>query len=90
MKDRAQAGAVQEAQAAAHAQGLGAGRLEIGWEMAREAMFQARRYGTRLLSPKAGGSAARFDELPDIGAAYERLEQHIADIGVALNLPSTT
>lgn len=66
----------------------GVGWLAIGREMGRELAFQARRYGARLLSPGAGGHAERFGDFPDIAAAYDRLERHIVDRGIALRLPS--
>ena len=61
--------------------------LAITWEIARELVFQTRRYAIRLTAPKAGGTAIRFDDLPDISAAYDRLEQYIADRGIVLKLP---
>lgn len=87
IRNREQAGAIDEAVAAARALGLRAGRAAIAREVGREAVFQARRYGARLMSPRAGGSAKRFGGLADIGAAYDRLERHIAETGVALRLP---
>lgn len=59
----------------------------IAKEMTRHLGSQVRRYATRLASPKAGGQARRFDDLTDISAAYDRLERHIADQGIALQLP---
>lgn len=87
LKDRDQATAVHEAVKAARAAGLRASNAAVGWEMVREMLFQARRYGKRVLSPRAGGNALRFEDLPDIGAAYDKLEQHIRERGIELRLP---
>lgn len=59
----------------------------IAREMARHLGFQVGRYAARLTSPKAGGQARRYDDLPDISAAYDRLERHICEQGIPLQLP---
>lgn len=75
------------AQSLEAARPLGIRRGAIGREIAREATFQARRVGQRLMSPRAGGRARHFADLADIGCAYDRLERHIAEQGVRLQLP---
>lgn len=87
IKHRTQRAAIADAVAAARAQGMDAGRLAIAREVGREAIFQGKRYGTRILAPKAGGSARRYDHLHDIGAAYDRLQRHIDEHEVRLRLP---
>ncbi|UVO50927.1 glycosyltransferase [Sphingomonas sp. SUN019] len=86
MRNREQRGKV--AQSFAEARALGIGWRDVGWEMARETGFQARRYATRLTSPGAGGRAAHFTGLPDIAAGYDRLERYIAEREIRLQLPA--
>lgn len=76
------------AQSLEAARPLGIRRGAIGREIVREATFQARRVGQRLMSPRAGGRARHFADLADIGSAYDRLERHIAEQGVRLQLPA--
>lgn len=70
-----------------HAQTIGVGRRAIAKEIAREAAFQAKRVGARLIAPGAGGRARRFAGLCDIAAGYDRLERHIAEQGIHPQLP---
>lgn len=85
MRNRQQRAKV--AQSLEAARPLGIQRGAIGREIAREAAFQARRYATRLASPKAGGRATRFADLTDISVAYDQLGQYIAEEGITLKLP---
>ncbi|USU10655.1 glycosyltransferase (plasmid) [Sphingomonadaceae bacterium OTU29MARTA1] len=59
-------------------------------EMARNLVFQGKRYAARLAAPKPGGRAQRFDDLADISAAYDQLERYIIDQGITLQLPDCT
>lgn len=86
MRNRQQRAKV--AQSLEAARSLSIRRVAIGREIAREATFQARRVGQRLMSPRAGGRARHFADLADIGSAYDRLERHIAEQGVRLQLPA--
>lgn len=87
MKHRAQRGAIADAIAAAREEGLAAGSGSIAWEIAREMAFQVKRYGSRILSPKAGGGAELYGGLQDIAAAYDCLQRHIDDHSIRLQLP---
>jgi hypothetical protein len=86
LRNRQQREQVVEALAVARERGIG--RIAITREIVREASFQTRRIAARLVSPKAGGGARRFSDLPDIGAAYDRLVQHIDESKVRLQLPA--
>lgn len=88
MRNRQQRAKV--AQSLYAARSLDIGRVTVAREIAREAAFQARRYATRLASPKAGGRATRFTDLGDIAAGYDRLERFVAEQGIRLQLPTLT
>jgi len=85
MRNREQRDKIMEAVAQASTTGITRGA--IAHEMLRETSYQARRIGTRLLTPSAGGSATRFRNLPTIAEGYNRLEQYIAEENVQLQLP---
>ena len=85
LRNRSQRQQVFEALAVAREQGIG--HYAIAREIARETAFQAHRVAGRLKSPRAGGAAQRFANLPDIGSAYDRLVQYIDQKGVHLQLP---
>lgn len=87
MKNREQSALIDAAFAAAREQGYEVDRVAIAREVAREAVFQAKRLGARLWSPRAGGRAQRFSDLPDVGAAYDQLQRHIDASGITLQLP---
>lgn len=88
MQHRDQISVVNAAAARARGNDLRAGPGAMLWEAAREMMFQMGRYGRRLRSPKAGGGALSFENLPDIGAAYDQLDHYIVEHGIRLELPS--
>lgn len=88
MNNREQRGKIEAARMQARALGVGSGA--IAKEGLREAVFQARRIGARLLTPKAGGKALRYQDLPTISEGYDRLEQHIAEKRIRLTLPEAS
>lgn len=88
LRNHEQRGRIARSCVAARAAPGRSGWSRVGWEMGRELAFQARRYATRVTSPRAGGRAERFGELDDIAAAYDRLERYITDNSIALDLPA--
>lgn len=85
MNNREQRARILAARAAVKASGARMG--SVATEAGREALFQAQRIGARLLAPRAGGDAVHYRDLPTIGDGYDRLERHIADERIRLNLP---
>jgi hypothetical protein len=68
--------------------GFGRAIADTAVELAREGAFQARRFGGRLLAPRAGGRAIQVGDLQSIDEAYDALTRLVADRGIELRLPA--
>ncbi|KQM36608.1 glycosyltransferase [Sphingomonas sp. Leaf10] len=66
----------------------GIGLPAVGLQIVRELGLQGKRIANRLASPGPGGRAQQFGNLPDIGVAYDRLQQYITDTGIIIKLPN--